>query len=372
VALRLVTALQQDGGTTTTTAPDDGGQGIVPDVTDLEQACGEGDSWFCEQVFDWTGSRRWAGAAEWFVTKPAQILLIVVVALVASRVLRWLVKRTVERTMLDPAGRSRLARLRERTPDVLLRTGATNLRAEARAQALITVFRGLASAAVWFVAFVAVLGVLEINLGPLLAGAGIAGVALGFGAQNLVRDFLSGTFIILEDQYGVGDIVDLGEAVGTVEKITLRVTRLRDVNGVVWHVPNGEILRVANKSQDWARAVLDVDVAYSTDLAQARDVIERTAQVMSADSEWQPRILDAPEVWGVEAFGPVGVTMRVVVKTQAGIQADVLRELRRRVKEAFDEAGIEIPSQYLGVASQAPGPAMGGTPADGLDEDPGT
>lgn len=342
VVASLATRAQGED-TTTTTEPQNPAEGLVEGLSDLESACGPDDSWFCDQVYEWTGSRRWAGAAEWFVTKPVTILVIVIVAWVVSRVLRWFIKRTIERTMLDPEHRQRLERLRKRTPNVLQATQETGLRAEARAQTLIIVFRGIATVLVWFVALVAALGVIEINLGPLLAGAGIAGVALGFGAQNLVRDFLSGTFIILEDQYGVGDIVDLGDAVGTVEKVTLRVTRLRDIDGNVWHVPNGEILRVANKSQDWARALLDVDVAYDSDLELAGEVVRRTAEAMAADPDWSGQILETPEYWGVERFGADGITLRVVVKTQPGVQWNVLRQLRRRLKVAFDEAGIEIP-----------------------------
>jgi small conductance mechanosensitive channel len=326
---------------TTTTAPSPV-EGLVDAVTNPDRPC-DPDDLVCNRVYDWTDSERWANAAEWLVAKPLTIVLILLVAFVASRILRSIIRRVVERALLDPQRQARMGRLRSRTPGILLSTGANELRRDARAQALITVLRGLASTLVWFVALVAVLGQLEIQLGPLVAGAGIAGVALGFGAQNLVRDFLTGTFIILEDQYGVGDIVDLGDAVGTVEKVTLRVTRLRDVNGVVWHVPNGEITRVANQSQDWARALLDVDVAYDTDLDRARSVIEGVANKLSADPDWQAAVLEAPEVWGVENFGPDGVTMRVVIKTRPAEQWKVLRELRRRMKAAFDSEGIEIP-----------------------------
>ena len=139
---------------------------------------------------------------------------------------------------------------------MLLRSGQWDLRAEARVQTLTVVFRSLASLVVWFIAVVWILQVLGIALGPLIAGAGIVGVALGFGAQNVVRDFLAGFFLIVEDQFGVGDIVDLSpDVAGTVEKITMRATRLRDVNGTVWHMPNGQILRAGNKSQEWARAL---------------------------------------------------------------------------------------------------------------------
>jgi small conductance mechanosensitive channel len=186
-----------------------------------------------------------------------------------------------------------------------------------------------------------VLGELGINLGPLLAGAGILGIALGFGSQSLVRDFLSGMFILIEDQFGVGDIVSLDmQTDGVVEAVSLRSTRVRSVDGTLWHVPNGEIRRVGNMSQHWSRALLDIEVAYSTDLEQAQAVIREVAEAYWKED---PAVLDQPEVWGVEAFGASGITIRLVVKTTPSEQWRVSRALRQRLKSAFDSAGIEIP-----------------------------
>jgi moderate conductance mechanosensitive channel len=184
---------------------------------------------------------------------------------------------------------------------------------------------------------------LGVNLGPLIAGAGVVGIALGFGAQTVVRDFLSGMFMLVEDQYGVGDIVDLGEATGTVEGVTLRTTRLRDVNGTVWHIPNGEIKRVGNKSQDWARALLDVSVAYGADIAHAKEVIKGVADEVWQDEQLGPSVLEEPEVWGIEDLGADGIAIRLVVKTRPADQFRVMRALRERLKRALDDAGIEIP-----------------------------
>jgi moderate conductance mechanosensitive channel len=301
----------------------------------------------------------------------ASVIAIIIGAFLVSRVSRWLIKRMMVR-LLEPSSTKRLSRLRERTPNVLLRTTAQwSVRADARIQTLTIVARSLVSLFVWFVAIVWILEIIGVNLGPLIAGAGIAGIALGFGAQNIVRDFLSGFFLIVEDQFGVGDLVDLGEATGTVEKITLRSTRLRDVQGVVWHVPNGEILRVANQSQEWARALLDVEVAYDTDIDLAQQVIDETAQAMAADPDWSLEILDSPEVWGVEAFTPNSIVIRLVVKTRPASQFRVMRELRRRLKAAFDARGIvipfaqvdirvhrdEIPPDPPGAVSPDPGPS---------------
>jgi small conductance mechanosensitive channel len=181
------------------------------------------------------------------------------------------------------------------------------------------------------------------DVAPLIASAGIIGVALGFGAQTLVKDFISGIFMILEDQYGVGDVIDLGEATGTVEGVGLRVTRLRDVNGTVWYVRNGEVLRVGNMSQNWARSVLDIQVGYSENLDRVREVLRVIAHDMWEEEAFKGDIIEEPEVWGVERLDPEAVIVRVVLKTKPLAQWEVAREMRERIKERFDALGIEIP-----------------------------
>ncbi len=188
-----------------------------------------------------------------------------------------------------------------------------------------------------------VISELGYNVAPLIASAGVVGVALGFGAQSLVKDFLAGIFMIFEDQYGVGDVVDVGEASGTVEAVGMRVTRLRDVNGTVWYVRNGEILRLGNMSQNWARTVLDIPVAYSEDLHRVREILREVAHAMWEDEDYQSVIIEEPEVWGVERWDPDGVTLRVTLKTAPLEQWAVAREMRERIKARFDYEGIEIP-----------------------------
>ena len=237
--------------------------------------------------------------------------------------------------------RERIGAIRRRTPAALLETDEMSLRAEQRINALTSVLRSIATVVIFLIAIFLILGEVGLNLAPLLAGAGIVGIALGFGAQSLVKDFLSGLFILVEDQFGVGDIVDLDQQTsGTVEAVSLRTTRLRSVDGTVWHVPNGDIRRVGNKSQHWSRALLDVEVAYDTDIDHAKAVIKRVA-----DGLWEERddILEEPEVWGVELLGANAITIRLVVKTRPADQYAVSRELRQRLKEAFDAEGIEIP-----------------------------
>jgi small conductance mechanosensitive channel len=272
--------------------------------------------------------------------KALAILLIVIVAFIVNRMLRRAIKRML-RTLQNGGLQERLGAVRRATPDALLETGQMSLRAEQRIEALSSVLRSVMSFTILAVAGVMILGELGVELGPLIAGAGIIGVALGFGSQSLVRDFLSGIFILVEDQFGIGDIVNLdGTTSGTVEAVSLRTTRLRAVDGTVWHVPNGEIRRVGNMSQHWSRALLDVEVAYATDLTRAQEVIREVAHTV-----WQEdkHVLEEPEVWGVEELGAHGVVIRLVVKTTPSEQYRVSRTLRERLKVAFDAEGIEIP-----------------------------
>ncbi|MGI8631015.1 MAG: mechanosensitive ion channel family protein [Solirubrobacterales bacterium] len=321
----------------------------------LRAVCGEDPGWACRSVLDETGDRDLANLAEFAVDKPLAIALIVVLAWIVSRVLRRFVKRLVRR--LSGEGRTGIGSMRRRAA-VLMDTGEQpGLRAGQRVEALASVLQSVASFTVWTVAAFMILGELGIELGPLLAGAGILGVALGFGSQSLVKDFLSGMFILIEDQYGVGDVVDLdAEVTGTVEAITLRTTRLRALDGTVWYMPNGEFRRVGNKSQHWSRALLDVEVAYDTDIDHARSVIEREAAAIKANDD---AVLEDPEIWGVENLGANGVVIRVVLKTQPSEQWRISRLLRERLKGAFEQEGIEIPFPQQMVWHRAPGSAAG-------------
>jgi small-conductance mechanosensitive channel len=213
-------------------------------------------------------------------------------------------------------------------------------RRKQRVRALGAILRSAASVTIFSIAGFVVLGDLGINLAPLLASAGVVGIAIGFGAQNLVRDYLSGIFMLVEDQYGVGDVITVGDATGTVENVTLRLTRLRDVNGIVWHIRNGTIDQVGNESQGWARAVIDFPVPYEADLATIRSLLAEAADGMWNEPSWRVVMLEAPEVWGAQEITSSEVTMRVVVKTAPLRQWEVEREMRVRVKAALDEAGI--------------------------------
>jgi moderate conductance mechanosensitive channel len=302
------------------------------EVTD---PCEDAGIW-CQFIFQATG----IGWAATLLGTVISILVIVVVAYIVNRAVKRFIKRFV-RGMAEQ-GLQRLGALQGKAP--LSETRPIDLaRATMRTETIGGVLRSLSTFVIWSIAALMILGTLGINLGPLIAGAGIAGIALGFGAQNLVKDFLSGIFMLLEDQYGIGDIVDVGDATGTVEAITLRTTRLRDIFGVVWHVPNGEIRRVGNKSQQWARALLDIGVAYDTPIPKALEVIKAVADEVWQDPDWADMILEEPDVWGVQDFGESQITIRLVVKVQPLQQWKVERELRKRLKAAFDATGIEIP-----------------------------
>ena len=287
------------------------------------------------------GMSRLGGIAQSAFEQPALIVLTLLGAWLVSRLVRRAVKYAVRR-LRSRRVQDRLGRLRRRTPAALLDTGALETpRATERVEALAAVLSSAAGFAVWVIGFVLVLEELDVRLGPLLAGAGLIGVALGFGAQSLIRDLLTGLFILVEDQFGVGDVIDAGVATGKVEAVTLRATTIRAVDGTLWHIPNGQIARVGNMSQHWSRAVLDVRVGYDTDLELARAVIKRTA-----DELWRAEkaIIAEPEVWGVQSLGPSGVEIRLVATTRPLEQWRIGRLLRERIKSAFDAEGIDIPS----------------------------
>ncbi len=309
-------------------------------VDSVRQACGDSPGWVCRSVLNWTGQRTLAELADFIIGKPLTILAIVIGALIVNRLARRGMKSALQ-TLRSGAVQERLGSMRASTPAALLHTHEHSLRAEQRIDALTSVLRSLVSVVVYAIAVFMILGEVGINLGPLLAGAGIIGVALGFGSQSLVRDFLSGVFILIEDQFGVGDVVDLdGQTAGVVEAVSLRTTRLRGVDGTLWHVPNGEIRRVGNQSQHWSRALIDVEVAYDTDVEHAEAVIGAVAGDLASEDG---AVLDDPEVWGVERLGAHGVGLRLVVKTRPSEHFRIARELRRRIKAAFDREGIEIP-----------------------------
>ncbi|MFW5471945.1 mechanosensitive ion channel family protein [Knoellia sp. CPCC 206450] len=280
---------------------------------------------------------------DWLLTDGLRILLTIVLALVVRWLLHRLIARVVrtmtERTSTrhDDTDASRAGRIWAQA------TGQARARHQQRMATLGSLLRSVVTFVVGLIATLTVMDLVGIPLGPLLASAGVGGVALGFGAQSLVKDFLSGIFMILEDQYGVGDVVDTGEAIGTVEEVSLRVTRLRDADGVTWYVRNGEVLRIGNLSQHRATAIVDVPVAYDEDVARVTEVLREASERMMADAAWEGKLLDAPNVAGVESITGQTMTIRVLAETSPGAKVEVQRELRQRLKSALDEAEVKAP-----------------------------
>jgi len=340
----MLTELAQEAESVPADEPAQGTDAATDAVSSLVDACGNDPSSVCKWVFEQTDSSFLAIATDWVVDKPLTIIIIFIGALIVNRLIKRGVRHLTQRIAEVPSG-DRLEKLRAKGPGrYLFQKEEASKRAEARSKTISNILSSISGFILWTVAIFMMLGELGINIAPLIAGAGIAGIALGFGAQTIVRDFLSGVFMVVEDQFGVGDIINVGSVSGTVEKVSLRTTTLREVTGTVWHVPNGEIQRVGNLSQLWSRALLDIDVAYDTDLRLAAGVIQRVANEMWQDPEWGgDELMEEPEVWGIQNLGADGIAIRLVIKTEPATQWAVERELRLRIKEAFDEAGIEIP-----------------------------
>ena len=302
-----------------------------------------------------SGGIQWEAAADnthktldWLLGTPLQIVGIVLGAMVV----RWLVHRAITRVVtraVDVSKRPEEPKLRKSSRVLAGAAGAfVSERRGQRAETVGSVLRSVATFVIFGLAFVMVLDKLGIPIGPLLASAGVAGVALGFGAQSLVRDFLSGIFMILEDQYGVGDVIDTGSAVGTVEDVSLRVTRLRDGTGVVWYVRNGEIMRVGNHSQGWSTAIVDVAVAYNEDIARVQDVIREVAEAMAEDDDWVEKFVDDPVVAGVESVTGSAVTIRVVAKCKLN------EHFGRAARAARAHQGGLRPGEHPGARARLP------------------
>ena len=310
----------------------------------------EAGSW-CSRIFQLTNNDMLARYADAVVGTGLRILLIVTLA-VLIRLMALRAIHRLTRVTADGPPPGLLRPLRERTPESWRGTGLLSRRRSQRARTIGSVLRSGTTFVVSGVAITLVLGELGINLGPIIASAGILGVALGFGAQNLVKDFLSGMFMMVEDQYGVGDTVDLGEATGTVEAVGLRVTTLRDTKGTVWYVRNGEVLRVGNSSQGYSVAVVDLPVGHDADIPETTELAGRSAIELTAEgSALADDVLEPPEVLGVESISPGGVTLRITTKVRAGRQWAVQRALLAGIKDAFADAGVPPPSPVGGFAA---------------------
>jgi small-conductance mechanosensitive channel len=277
----------------------------------------------------------------------------IVVILLAAALARFISHRLVDRYVRNTNKRhiERLKALGTVGGVIASATGYDSARHDKRIATAATIIKSSVSFIIVGTAVLMILDLLGIPLAPLLASAGVAGLAIGFGAQSLVKDTLSGLFMIVEDQYGVGDVIDTGTAVGTVEEVTLRITRLRDGDGVVWYVRNGEILRLGNRSQGWSVAVVDVQVAYTEDVARVTGILGAATEPLATEAPWKDLLLDPPSVTGIESMAQGLVTLRVTAKVRANERDTVQRELRTRIKSALDAHQIRIP-----MPSPYPGP----------------
>jgi moderate conductance mechanosensitive channel len=332
----------------------------VPDT--LTGSCGDNPGIACRLTWDITQSAHAAEVVRVYlagpVTQGLRILFVILIALLVRAVAHRVINRLTERAAsssrpVSPVALRQAALRRRRAPapspepapDTAARSAAAVAEAgterhEQRARALGSILRSGVSIVVFGIAALTILGDLGVNLTPLLLSTTVLGVALGFGAQNLVRDYLAGILMLVEDHYGVGDTINTKEATGTVEAMTLLTTRLRDVNGVVWHIRNGTIEGVGNESQGWSRAVIDYPVRYEEDLGRIRVLMDQAADSLFRERGWRKLILEKPEVWGAQELSSKEVTIRIVAKTAPMRQWEVARELRARVKAALDEAGV--------------------------------
>ena len=285
-----------------------------------------------------------ARTAQFLLGRPLAIVLILLGAVVASRFASRLARRSVESLV----ARSALA-------------GGT-ARSAARARTLAGVAASVVRIVVWTVAVLMVLDKVGINLGPLLAGASIVGVALGFGAQSLVRDFLSGFFVLAEDQFGVGDVITVSGTTGTVEEVNLRITRLRSADGTVWFVPNGEIRKVGNSAKEWSKAIVDVVVPAGTDIAAATTAVAAEMTRFKDEPDWSEAFVEPPEALGAEEIGADGITLRTAAKTRPEQRARVAREMRARIMARLAADGV-LPVRDPSGGEANASPADAGPPA---------
>lgn len=311
-------------------------------LTANEPGCASDAGTACALVWNSTQSAWLANNSDVLLVKPLRILMIIAICLLV----RGLVNRTIKK-LVTPTEKERapaiLRPLRERVPNLMADADTRELlgnRRRQRAQTIGSVLRSMVTWLVYAVMAMLVLAELNVNLGPLLASAGVVGLAIGFGAQALVKDILSGLFMIMEDQYGVGDVIDVGEATGTVEVVGLRVTTIRDMQGALWYVRNGEITRVSNQSQSWAKVVLDVPIQSSMDIDTASQAITTAATQLAEDPRWRESILEAPHPEGIVELSVDATVFRVSLKSTSNDQWALGRELRRRVFQALRALGV--------------------------------
>jgi len=293
--------------------------------------------------FDWAGF--WGGIGAFLATydTPFRIAGVIIGALVLRWVLVVVIRRVVDQVVSGVKKAQNVDDTVELSASPLMA-----VRVVQRTRTMGTVLNNLVTWSIVAVAIVLVLGELNFSVTALVASAGILGAALGFGAQNVVKDMLNGLFIVFEDQLGVGDIVELqstqGPVTGVVETVGVRVTQVRDVHGTLWFVRNGEIITVGNKSQGWARVIIDLPAPYTSNVDEVQEVMLRTATELADEPEYKRKVLEAPEIWGIESVSAEALVIRLVMKVRTADQFDIARVLRLRLKLALDQMGVAVPS----------------------------
>lgn len=282
-----------------------------------------------------------------------QIIVVIVVAYALTRIARMIIYRFSVRMERRIKHRLQVGEARG-----VLQAERYRSRRLQRLHATSGVLRGVVSSTIWLIAILVIIDGLGISMQPVLAGAGVVSVVIGFGAQQLVRDVIAGIAMLIEDQYGVGDWIDIDGVIGQVEKVGLRATSFRDLDGVLHHVLNGHVQRVGNLSQEWSRSILDVPLALDTDVPTAKAVILKVASDLAEDPVWGEDIIGEPEIWGVQDFGPTGLSVRVSMATKPMVNWDINRQMRERLQHAFERANIRMPGQLVEVGGMPTGYAL--------------
>lgn len=285
----------------------------------------------------------WERALAWLIAAGGnllQVVLILVVSVAVAFILRLVIRRVVHRIVDGAKSKANVE-----DTQALERSPLADMRLVQRTRTLGTILQNIVNVVVAIVALVLITNLLAPSLvGSLTLLTAAIGAGLGFGAQNIVKDVLNGLFIVAEDQIGIGDMVDMGLATGVVEYVAVRITHVRDVNGTLWYVRNGEVTRIGNMSQGWARAIVDVGVPVGADVAEVESALLDAALGLSKDPKWRTRIIERPEVWGLESMSGEALVIRVVMKTRATAMDDVSRELRMRLKGAVEKLDLAVPS----------------------------
>ncbi|GAA5029851.1 mechanosensitive ion channel family protein [Microbacterium fluvii] len=297
----------------------------------LVLAADDADPTFWEKV----GSIAWTVGG-----RLLAVAVIIVSAFVAAWLLRFVIRRVVNRIVSGAKSKANVD-----DTQALERSPLASMRLVQRTRTLGSILQNIVNVIIVIIAIVLIVNVIDQSiLGSFALLSAAIGAGLGFGAQNIVKDVLNGIFIVAEDQVGIGDVVDMGLATGIVEYVSVRITHVRDVNGTLWYVRNGEVTRIGNMSQGWSRVIVDLAVPVDADISEVERVMLEAALSIQKDPKWRTRVIEKPEIWGLESVSGDALVIRVVMKTRANAKDDVARELRMRLKHAIDELGLTLPA----------------------------